>query len=297
VNILRILSLGVLFAISSRSTQAKAPAPVAIVYSLTGEAWLTTSRQPLHLFDRLPTGTAVEVGRGSRLALAFLSGLRYELGERSRVTLGPRDLSSRSGLVLPLPQIPPLLRLAPIAEVDRPGRAAGAVRVRAERITGLYPRRGAATLAEETVLRFKPVEEGGRYRVEVQDEKGQAVFRVDVEAPAVRVPGRALLPGAQYHWTVRTLERAGPVARGEADFVTLPEDAAEAREELRAAIEAEGDGESLALLAEIDHSLGMLLEALQELQAAHDRSPGNAPLAQELAALEQRLKDVDEPHP
>jgi hypothetical protein len=171
------------------------------------------------------------------------------------------------------------------------------VRIRSERISGLYPRRGAAVLAGEAVLRFKPIEEGDRYRVEIQDAKGQVVFRGDVVAPSVRVPSRVLLPGARYYWTVRTLDRAGPVAQGEADFVTLPEDAAEVREQLRAAVAAEGNGESLALLAEIDHSLGMLHEAFQELQAAHDRSPGNAPLAQELAALEQQLEAIDEPHP
>ncbi|HEX3126112.1 MAG TPA: hypothetical protein VH394_02185 [Thermoanaerobaculia bacterium] len=134
--------------------------------------------------------------------------------------------------------------------------------------------------------------------MEVQDDEGQVVFRVDVEAPLVKVPGRALLPGARYYWTVRTLNRAGSVVRGEADFVALPKDAARAREELRAAVAAEGNGESLALLAAIDRSLGMQLEARKELQAALERSPGNAALDEELAALDQQLEeDGDEPEP
>jgi hypothetical protein len=295
MSILCILSLVVLVAMPV----AGASQPVAIVYSLSGEASLAApTGRHLRLFDRLPSRATVEVGPGSRLALAFASGLRYEMEEGSRATLGTTDFASRSGPVHPLSRVPPLPCLAPIAEDDQPGPRAGAVRIRAERISGLYPRRGAAIIAGEAVLRFKPVEKGGPYRVEVQDDEGQVVFRVDVEAPLVKVPGRALLPGARYYWTVRTLNRAGSVVRGEADFVALPKDAARAREELRAAVAAEGNGESLALLAAIDRSLGMQLEARKELQAALERSPGNAALDEELAALDQQLEeDGDEPEP
>jgi hypothetical protein len=121
----RILTLSLLLAIGARADQ-----PVAIVYSLSGEASLTTSQQPLRLFDRLPEGTTVKVSPGSRLALAFASGIRYELGEHSRVKLGPQDLVSRIGDVRPLPRLPLLLPLLPIAAEDQPGSSSGAVRIR-----------------------------------------------------------------------------------------------------------------------------------------------------------------------
>jgi CHAT domain-containing protein/Tfp pilus assembly protein PilF len=289
MKLARILSLVVL-------SVAPPPEPVAIVYALTGTAKLSApTARPLHRFDRLPPGAAIEVGPASRLALAFTSGARYELGEGSRATLGKTDLTSRAGLVRGLPRVPSFPRLFALADDEQPGPRAGAVRIRSERIGGLYPRHGASILADAAVLRFKPLENGGPYRVEIQNQEGQIVFRVDAEAPPVKVPSQVLLPGDRYGWTVRTLGRAGPVASGGADFVALSKDAARAREALHAALEKEGEGESLALLAEIDRSLGMLFEARQGLQAVQERSPGDASLAEELAAVERQLEDEEVP--
>jgi len=267
---------------------------VALVYSLAGKAALASSpreRRPLRLFDRLPEGTTVEVELDSRLALAFANGRRYELGERSRVALGRADLSSRSGPVRTLPRVPPLPYLPPIDKDEKPGRSSGAPLIRAERITGLYPRCGAATLAGATVLRFQPVDGGEKYRVEIQDRRGNAIFAEETATAEVRVPAGLLKPGVRYGWTVRTIERVGPVATGEADFVTLPAEAAEKREALREAIEKEGDGLSLALLAEVDRSLGLLAEARDELRSAVRGSPGDAMLAEALTALERHVEE------
>jgi CHAT domain-containing protein/tetratricopeptide (TPR) repeat protein len=254
---LRILALGVLVTISLR---AFASEPVAIVYSITGEATLAapgTARRPLHLFERLPAGAAVEAGPGSRVALAFVNGRRYELGERSGVTLGPKDLASRSGSVRALPRVPPLPRLAPIAAEDRPGARAGAVRVRSEEIEMLTP---AVTLADATALRFHPASGSSRHRVEIENARGTVVFHVVTDVSLVSVPAGILAPGARYHWTVKALDRPGPVARGEADFVTLSRKAARARERLRHAVEAIEDDGSRALLDAVDHALRMTSE-------------------------------------
>jgi hypothetical protein len=283
---------GLLFLLFGGTTAP--PKPVALVYALQGEATLTSpagARQALHLFDRLPARAVVRVGPGSRLALAFANGRRYELGARSRATVGPQDLTVRSGPVRSLPAVPPLPRLPPIDEADQPGLRAAAVRIRAERIRGLLPRDGIASLAESTRLTFAACEGAGRYQVEVQDPQGRTVFRAETGETEVRVPAGTLQPGARYHWTVRTLDRIGPVARGEADLVTLPAKAARTRETLRAALTTEGGGEPLALLAEIDRSLGLLLEARQELRAALGAAPGDPGLQEALADLERRLKE------
>ncbi|MBW8879134.1 MAG: hypothetical protein JF614_29690 [Acidobacteria bacterium] len=256
---------------------ATAAAPVALVYSLAGEATLRVhaeERRPLRLFDRFAAGATVEVGSGSHLALAFANGRRYELGGRSRVTLGPADLASRNGPVRPLASFPPVPGLSPIAAADRPGERAGAVRIRGEEIAGLYPGHGAATLAGATVLRFEPIEGGARYRVEVQDRQGKLIFEAETTASAVTLPTGLLRPGTSYDWSVRTVERAGPVAQGKADFVTLSSRTAKAREALRNALMKEGDSTSLALLAEVDRSLGLLAESRDELRAgAYLQSP------------------------
>ena len=274
---------------------AAAAEPVAMVYLLAGEASLTAPvPRPVRLFDRLPAETKVEVGPGSRVALAFVSGLRYELGERSQVTIGRKDLVSRTGLVRTLPPVPAFLRLSPIAKGDRPGPRAGAVRIRAERITGLYPRGGAAVLPGEIFLRFQPVMGAGRYRIEVQDDQGRTVFEADSESPPVKLDSETLRPGLRYRWTVRTLDRPGPVARGDAELVVLGEDVARTREETRKILKAEGPG-SLPLLAAIDHSLGLWLEAREELRAALDRKPRDPGLQQALSEIEIQLEREHDP--
>jgi len=294
MSLSRIISLGVLLCFVPGASAA-AGKPVALVYSLAGEATLTTAsegRRALRLFDRLPAGTTVETETGSRLALAFANGHRYELGEHSRVTLGRTGLSSRSGPVRSLLAVTPLPYLLPIAKEEQPGLCAGAVIIRAESIAGLYPCCGAATLAAATVLSFEPVEGGGRYRVEVQDRQGNVVFTEEtttaaVTAAEVKLPAGRLKPGLRYHWTVRTIERVGPVARGDADFVVLSADLAKAREKLRVSVEAAGDSALLALLAEVDRDLGLLAEARDELRAAVHSAPEDAALAEALARLER----------
>jgi len=283
--------------VSAEGTRESA-GPVALAYWLKGEATLAVpseERRPLRLFDRLPAGATLEVGPGSRLALAFANGRRYELGERSRATLGPADLSLRSGPVRSLRSVPPLLRLLPIAEEEGPGLRAGAVRIRAERIAGLYPRGWAAALAGATVLRFNPVDGGGKYQIEIQNRQGNAVFMQETAITEVTVPAGLLKPGMRYDWTVRTVERVGPVARGEAGFVTLPADIAEAREALRRAVGREEGDPSQALLADIDLGLGMLVEARDELRLALGGTSEDAALRAVLADLERKLQDDDDP--
>jgi len=277
---------------------ARPSEPVALVYWLQGEATLKVpsgEQRPLRLFDRLPAGATVEVAPGSRLALAFANGHRYELRERSRATLGAENLSLRSGPVRPLASVPPLPRLLSIADEEKPGLRAGAVRIRAERIMGLYPYQGTVTLAPATVLRFEPVEGGGMYRIEVHDRQGNLVFEAEAATSPVTLPPEALQPGMRYHWTVRTVERTRSVAKGKADFITLPRQATEAREALRKAIGEAGDSESLALLAEVDRSLGLWAEAHDGLRAAAQSVPGDTPLAAELAEIERLLPYLQSP--
>jgi len=295
----RVLGLSVLLAVTiASSEEAKTYQPIAIVYSLAGKASLTSpgqARRPLRLFDRLPAGTIVELGLGSRLSLGFANGLRYELGERSRVALGAKDLAARSGPVRALPKVPPLPQLAPIAPNDNPGGGGGGVPIRGEGIMDLYPRDGVVTLASATVLQFKPLAGVVRYRISVQDRQGKMIFEVETPASAVTLAAGILQSGQSYEWMVRTVERAGPVAEGKEKLVTVSAEIAEKREALRKALISEGDGASWALLAEVDRGLGLLAEARDELQAAAQRLPGDDLLAAKLAELERLLPDRQSP--
>jgi hypothetical protein len=292
----RLLLLGVLLSLlpfGASAAGARRPTrPVAIVNSLQGEATRQAprkERRPLHLFEHLAAGTIVEVRPGSTLALAFVNGRRYELGERSKATLGQGDLAARSGPVRTLPKVPPLPIVSAIAEDEDAGGSAGAISVRGQRITGLYPGGGASTLAGATVLRFAPVEGVGTYRIEVRDRDGAVVFEKESGDVSVPLSGAALRPGMSYRWEVRAVDPEGPVAEGAAGFETLPARLAEEREALRKAVEAIGDAASLALLAEVDRSLGLWSEARDELRAAVRAAPEDAGLAAALARLERRL--------
>jgi len=296
MNLLRILTLGALLTTPLAASAAKTHQPVAIVYGLAGDTWHTApdaARRPSRLYDRLPAETTVEVGPGSRLELAFVNGLRYELGKGSRVRLGARDLTSRTGTVRRLPAVPPLPPLPPIAPQDRPGLPSGAPPIRGEPIKGLYPRRGAAVLANATVLYFQPVTGASRYRIEVQDGENQAVFQTEVESPPVKVPAGTLPPGNTYRWTVRTLDRPGAIAHGKAELVTLGDQASRAREKARKILEVEGAG-SLPLLAEIDRSLGLWLEAREELKAALREKPSDPALREALGEIATQLENEDD---
>jgi hypothetical protein len=205
------------------------------------------------------------------------------------VKLGKADLAARSGSVRPLPRVPSLPPIAPLAPEEQAGLRAGAVRIRGERIGGLYPRRGAAALAGAAVLRFQPVEGAATYRVEVQDRRGSVVFATETAGSPVKLPAGVLRAGRRYAWTVRTLERPGPVARGEAELVTLPEEDARAREKLRQAVVSLREDRPMALLAAVDQNLGLLLEARDELRTAIQESPGDPALGLALATLERLL--------
>ncbi len=294
ITILRALACGLLL-LAVPIAAAGPREPVALIYQISGGAQRIApdhSLKPLRLYDRLPAGATLELPSGSRATLAFATGRRYELTGPARATLGPEDLASKSGGVKALVSLPPF-RLEPIAASDHPGRTPGAILIRGERITGLYPCRGTAALAGATVLLFKPVPGAMEYRIEVQDRQGQTVFQADAQSSPVEVPAGMLHSGRRYWWTVRTLDRPGPVARGDGEFVTLSEDVARAREETWEVLKPEGPG-SLPLMAEIDHSLGLLLEARDELRTALDRGPANPALREALAEIEAQLEDVDD---
>jgi hypothetical protein len=140
------------------------------------------------------------------------------------------------------------------------------------------------------LLRFAPVPDASRYQVTVEDESAASVFQVETQSPTVHVLPGILKPGAKYYWHVRTLDRMGQVARGTAEFVTLTAETARARAAVKAALEVAGDAASLALLAELDRRLGLLVEACDEFRAALAKAPGDAALQQALERLEQELE-------
>jgi CHAT domain-containing protein/Tfp pilus assembly protein PilF len=261
---------------------ASAREPVALTYQISGNALRTDPgrpAKPLRLYDHLPAGAVLELKPGCRLALAFITGKRYAIAGPARATLGKGDLAARSGDIRPLPSSPPLPHLAAIAEDEKPGPEAGAVNIRGGEIGGLFPRQGATTFVGATILRFQSA--AARYQVEIEDYRGNVIFHKVTESRSVDVPAGVLKPGASYHWTVKALDVPGPVARGEADFVTLSQEDAAARTRLREALVTLGDEDSRALLTAVDQALGLMMEETREedgavVESVEPLSPGQA---------------------
>ena len=288
-----VLTLGVAGLLVSTSLAHQQPEPpVAIVAALSGTASVTSAANkpaPLALFDRISASSTLEVARGSMVTLVFLNGARYELGESATATTGTTSITSSSGPVRRLEPLPSLPRFLPIAGNTQAGPRSGAVRIRGAEITHLYPGGDTTALADSTVLQFGPLADASRYRVEVDAESGARVFEVETQSSTVTISPGVLIPGARYYWQVRSLDRAGQAARGTAEFTTLSAETARERAALKAAVEATGDATSLALLAELDRSLGLLREARDGFRAALARAPDQSELRRFLDRVEQRL--------
>lgn len=274
----------VVVVMSSAVAAAQQAKPAAIVTLVSGTA--TVAGRNVALFDWIPAGATIEVAQKSRVVLAFADGRRWELAEKTKATVSDRSVTAAAGVkqlasVSPLPAISAI----PVSNEQR----AAAIRVRGTKIAGLYPSGGAASLPDATVLRFTPDGAATRYHVEVEDESGNTVFQAETASPTVALSAGILKPGAHYYWYVRTVDRNGPAARGEGDFMTLDAAQVREREALKSSIQAD-DPSALALLAEVDRSLGLLWDARQSLEAALARANGDASLQQALDRLDAQLR-------
>jgi hypothetical protein len=228
---------------------------VAIVYELEGTARSAPAAgkpTALELFDWVPEGAKVDVGAASRLSLVFANGTRYELGAAAEATLGAKGLDRISGAVRALDPVPVLPKPLRLDSGESPGERVGAIRLRRDRISRMYPWPGASALAEAAVLTFEPVVEGLRYRVEVvRDADGRRVFEIETDAHQVKIPEGVLQPGRRYSWNVRTVDTAGWSVVGDSGFDTLDEGLARDRAALRAALAKETSPGAAALSAEL----------------------------------------------
>jgi hypothetical protein len=269
-------------------------APVAIVSTLSGVATRidpSGGRREVRRFDWLHVGSMVETTTESTLVLVFHDGRRWTLLPASSALVRSSGIEQRLGELRSLPPLTPL-PLGMTGSEGLGGRAA-AVRIRGVQLLGLYPHDAVSTLPEATILRFTPVPAASRYHVEVEAEDGRVVFEADAIRGEITVPAVALQAGVRYHWRVRSVGLE-PAAYGRASFQTLVADKTIARAALRARLELEHDASSLALLAEIDRSLGLLWEAREGFRSALALSPDDD-LRAALEQTERSLASSKEP--
>jgi hypothetical protein len=246
----------------------------------------------VHVFDWLPTASSVEVGSDSSVTLAFANGDRYEIGKNSKVLLSAKGPKLGRGTMRLLDHVAPIPRLALTAASNPPGARSGAIRLRGGKPRGIdpmYPLTGTSALPDAVVLRFAPVSGVARYRVGIEDQAGRTIFETDTQSSQVAVPAGTLSAGSHYRWRVETLDSVTAAVCGESEFATLSAQAIEQRVSFKIAVETRGDAESLALLAAIDRSLGLLLEARNEFRDALAKSPTDPALRQITEELKKEL--------
>lgn len=273
---------------------AESPQPAAIVCSLSGKVWRTAGKEkkPAHLFDWLMPGERLQTENDSEIVVAMSNGARYRISTALEAIVASDSLKASSGHIENLPAVPPLPRFAPIVASEASQRS-GAVRIRGEQIKGMYPHGEAVTIADQTTLRFDAVAGALRYLVEIEDETGNALLRMETDSNVISVAAGILKPGRSYYWKARTLDKPGMVARGETEFRTLSETDVQARMSLKSALEGIQDVSAAALLAATDRNLGLLMEARDELARALIAAPDNAELKTALTGLEQQLRPVE----
>jgi hypothetical protein len=261
-----------------RPAVANADQHVAIVCFLSGTGFVRVAgkRTGLELFQRLRPGSAVEVARDSTMVLALFTGDRFEFGAQSAATVARTGLDRRKGPIRELPPVPAMIEIAPLASEGNPGARMAGTRIRGtgrQSIGNLYPAGGDAVRLESAAVRFDPVPGYERYRVVVENDRGNVVFSTETAATAVPIPAAALAAASTYYWSVRTLDTSRPVVQADALFRTLSDDDATRRAAFKKHVDAAGDVVSHALLAEFDRWLGLRQEACEGLRRAFDADP------------------------
>lgn len=240
-------------------------------------------------FERLAEGDVIRTGRGAEAMLVFRTGARVRLGEASRARVDGDRAIRIDGTLEILSSVPPVPLVAPVAGA---GTTITAVRIRAGGLTLVSPVEDATTLAGSTVLEVAPAATDA-YEVEIEGPDAAVVHRVRTREPRVVVPDGPLRPGRAYRWRVTARLATGFSLSGEGRFHTLATDAADAREKLRQSLPAD-DADALALLAEVDRTLGLLEEALAGFRAARAAGAADPIVAARITEIE-RLRGGSRP--
>jgi hypothetical protein len=263
----------------------------AVLASIEGKVTVSSpdGRAPrgAQVFDWLKAGTSIETGAGARALVVLANGKRYQLEEHSRATVRDGILRGPAGKIRPLPGLTEMPRLAATSDA---GSSAAAVRIRGPKLRNCYPSPNAAILSTQAILSFAPVTEIKSYLAEVQDDAGNVIHHAELSAPAVMLPSGLLKPGRRYYWEVQGVVAAGEAPRCEAEFTILAVEDEIRRAAFKAGVDKSGDGDSLALLAEIDRRLGLFREAREEFASALNRSSEPEAIRSALRQIDARMQ-------
>jgi hypothetical protein len=267
---------------------------VAVVASLSGSATLrspgSAEKIAVASLDWLTEGATLEVGPRSQVVLILLNGRRYELSEGAKATVTANAAPKITGASRELPALPPMPKPAQVEADFAP--TPGAVRTRGQdQMSELYPRAGTVVLPDKVSLHYKAVPKATSYRVTLEGNAGESLWKVTTESTDAAVPAGTLEPGALYHWSVSAMSSANVVIGfGMAEFSVLSAEDALRRSEFESALrEKSSDSSTLALLAGVDFRAGLIAEACEEFKAALEQKPDDVALRRALESARASL--------
>jgi hypothetical protein len=270
---------------------------LAIVTGLEGGATVTGAqgeRHLLHLLDWLDAGSTLTTPKDARAVLVFADGKHCEIAASSEVRITPQGPQRITGAVRTLPALPPMPPLPAIAPGQVKSDRAGAVLFRSHDVEDLYPADPNTVLPDHVVLRFRLVEAGVKYIVDLRDTAHNQVFHTETTSNEIAVPSGVLEAGQRYRWSVTALSRLHHY--GQAEFSTLQAATLASRAAYRNAVAGDDRDSTLARLA-VDCGLGLWIEARDQLRTAVEQSPNNQPLLDLLKEAERTLQPKPRPQP
>ncbi len=267
---------------------------VAMVARVTGDATVRSSARTrtLRLFDRVLEGDVIRTDAGAHVLLVFRTGARTRIGASSEGRVRAGAVLAQSGVVEALASVPTIPLVAPVAGE---GRTITAVRIRAHDLDVLTPAPGETVMAGEALVLTYGPDGAEEYTVEVERPDATIVFQARTADARASVPAGRLDPGRTYRWRVTARWPSGFTAGADGTFHTLPVALAIQRDALRAALSGP-DAESLALLGEVDYSLGLWRDAWRQFTSVRSAGVRDQVIDERLADLTRRFpRGIDEP--
>lgn len=230
-NLGRVVLSLIVFALASAAWAATAHAePVAMVTDIQGKVAAQSGprKGEMTILTEIDPGTRVQIDGSARLVVIYLKpGDEYAMSGPGLIEFRANAPVAVSGAT-PAKRANPLGKASPAIRIKPVGVTQGALVMRSARPAArikLLNLAGTQTLDLSPEFRWQGAEPGLRYQFELNDETGRALFEVQVEGVALKLPPSVeLKEGTGYTWTVSARLSDGRRYMNSGDFSIAPAD-------------------------------------------------------------------------
>jgi hypothetical protein len=203
-------------------------AGVAMVTDLQGKASINggSASRDVTILSELDAGAQVQLAAGATLVALYLdAGDEYVFKGPAAIVFKPGQPDVTSG-AKPQKRSPSLGKGGSSIRIKPVGVAQGAMVMRgfltSARIQLLNLHK-TSTLETQPEFRWKPIQEGLRYQIEITDDTGRVVHESQVDTASFKLPASVpLKEGVPYSWEVSARLPDGKKYSSSADFAVAP---------------------------------------------------------------------------